>query len=48
MTHVTITESDQRSLPGIESALARNRAFAAAGGQEGASLFPSLALLVVS
>jgi carbonic anhydrase len=48
MTDVTITGSEQRSLAGIESALARNRAFAAAGGQEGASLFPSLGLLVVT
>jgi carbonic anhydrase len=48
MTDVTITGSEQRSLTGIESALARNRAFAAAGSQEGASLFPSLGLLVVT
>jgi hypothetical protein len=38
MTDVTITGSEERSLTGIESALARNRAFAAAGGHEGASL----------
>jgi carbonic anhydrase len=48
MTDVTITGSEKRSLTGIESALARNRAFAAAGGHEGASLFPSLGLLVVT
>jgi carbonic anhydrase len=48
MTDVTITGSEERSLAGIESALARNRAFAAADGHEGASLFPSLGLLVVT
>jgi carbonic anhydrase len=48
MTDVTINTSEERSLAGIESALARNRAFAAAGGQEGATLFPSLGLLVVT
>ena len=47
MTDVTITVSEE-SLSGIESALARNRAFAAAGGHEGATLFPSLRLLVVT
>lgn len=35
-------------MTGIESALARNRAFAAAGGHEGASLFPSRRLLVIT
>jgi carbonic anhydrase len=40
MTHLTPT--------GIEAALARNRAFAAAGGHDGASLFPTLRLLVVT
>ena len=33
---------------GFETALARNRVFAAAGGYEGATMFPSLRLLVVS
>jgi carbonic anhydrase len=33
---------------GIESALARNRAFAAAGGHEGAVVFPHLRLLVLT
>jgi carbonic anhydrase len=32
----------------IESALARNRAFAAAGGQQGAVVFPSLRLFVIT
>jgi carbonic anhydrase len=34
--------------PGIESALARNRAFAAAGGHENAVVFPNLRLFVVT
>jgi carbonic anhydrase len=34
--------------PGIESALARNRAFAAAGGHEGAVVFPDLRLFVIT
>jgi hypothetical protein len=42
MASLTPTARDERSLAGIEPALARNRAFAAAGGHEGASLFPSL------
>jgi carbonic anhydrase len=33
---------------GIDTALERNRAFAAAGGHDGASMFPSLRLLVVT
>ena len=33
---------------GLESALARNRAFAAAGGHEGAVVFPNLRLFVVT
>jgi carbonic anhydrase len=36
------------SEPGIESALARNRAFAAAGGHEGATVFPNLRLFVIT
>ena len=35
-------------MTGIESVLPRNRAFAAAGGHEGASLFPTLGLLIVT
>src|SRR6185312_7978979 len=34
--------------PGIETALIRNRAFADAGGHDGATMFPSLGLLVVA
>ena len=32
----------------LETALARNRAFAAAGGHEGATVFPTLRLLVIT
>jgi carbonic anhydrase len=39
---------DQPAAPGIESALERNRAFAAAGGHEGAVVFPSLRLFVIT
>jgi carbonic anhydrase len=34
--------------PGIESALERNRAFAAAGGHDGAVVFPNLRLFVIT
>jgi carbonic anhydrase len=47
MANPTPTARDERSGVGIESALARNRAFAAANGHEGASLFPNLRLLVL-
>ena len=42
---------DSRDEPGagsIESAIARNRAFAAAGGHEGAVVFPNLRLFVIT
>ena len=48
MTDLTLTGRDETSVAGIEAALARNRAFASAGGHEGASLFPTLGLLVVT
>jgi carbonic anhydrase len=38
----------EREGAGFETALARNRAFAASGGHEGASMFPALRLLVVT
>ncbi len=44
-------ELDSRAEPGadsIESALARNRAFAAAGGHQGAVVFPNLRLFVIT
>jgi carbonic anhydrase len=40
--------TEQPDPSGIESALARNRAFAAAGGHEGAIVFAKLALFVVT
>jgi carbonic anhydrase len=44
---MTTTEQLDKAA-GIDTALARNRAFAAAGGHEGAAMFPSLRLLVVT
>jgi carbonic anhydrase len=40
--------SEQSPADGIAEALARNRAFAAAGGHEGAVVFPQLRLFVVT
>jgi carbonic anhydrase len=40
--------SDQQPTSNLESALERNRAFAAAGGHEGAVVFPKLRLFVIS
>ena len=39
---------DQPGTANIEAALARNRAFAAAGGHEGAVVFPNLRLFVIT
>ena len=39
---------DDPGAPGMASALARNRAFAAAGGHEGAVVFPNLRLFVIT
>jgi carbonic anhydrase len=39
---------DQADAAGIETALARNRAFAVAGGHEGAVVFPTLRLFVIT
>jgi carbonic anhydrase len=39
---------DQPGAPNTESALARNRAFAAAGGHENAVIFPNLRLFVIT
>jgi carbonic anhydrase len=39
---------EQTTLPGLDTALARNRAFAADGGHEGAVVFPNLGLFVVT
>jgi carbonic anhydrase len=43
-----VTGRDRPSAGNIETALARNRAFAAAGGQEGAVVFPNLRLFVIT
>src|SRR5256885_17157064 len=40
--------NQQLTATGIGTALARNRAFAAAGGHEGAVVFPNLRLLVIT
>jgi carbonic anhydrase len=40
--------SGRPAAAGIETALARNRAFAAAGGHEGAVVFPNLRLFVIT
>jgi carbonic anhydrase len=48
MPNLTPTASDEQSPAGIESTFARNRAFAAAGGHKGATLFPTLRLLVIT
>ena len=42
------TASDQPGAGNVEAALARNRAFAAAGGHEGAVVFPTLGLFVIT
>src|ERR671935_198152 len=43
-----LTGSGQPSVDGVEEALARNRAFAAAGRHEGAVVFPNLQLFVIT
>ena len=43
-----VTRRDQPGAGNIETALERNRAFAAAGGHEGAVVFPKLRLFVVT
>jgi carbonic anhydrase len=47
-TGFELARPDERDVPGIESALARNRAFAAAGGHEGAVVFPNLRLFIIT
>jgi carbonic anhydrase len=42
------TQSIQQPMENIETALERNRAFAAAGGQEGAVVLPKLRLFVIT
>lgn len=47
-TGFDLASPDEQRIGGIESALARNRAFAAAGGHEGAVVFPELRLFVIT
>jgi carbonic anhydrase len=47
-TELELARPDRLDEPGVETLLARNRAFAAAGGHEGASVFPALRLLVIT
>lgn len=46
--HSAFTPSDQIGRAGVKIALARNRAFAVAGRHQGATIFPSLRLFVVT
>jgi carbonic anhydrase len=48
MKRKTMSNQPAISATGIDSALERNRAFAAAGGHEGAVVFPQLRLFVVT
>jgi carbonic anhydrase len=47
-TGFELARPDQSGAANIESALARNRAFATAGGHEGAVVFPKLRLFVIT
>jgi carbonic anhydrase len=47
-TGFEVAERDRSDLGSIEVALDRNRAFAAAGGHEGAVVFPTLRLFVIT
>ena len=47
-TGFELDSPDTPGAAGIDTALARNRAFAAAGGHEGAVVFPSLGLFVIT
>src|SRR5205823_6176686 len=47
-TGFELTSRDQPNAANIESARERNRAFAAAGGHEGAVVFPNLRLFVIT
>ncbi len=47
-TGFQLARPDEPGTPSIDSALARNRAFAAAGGHEGAVVFPNLRLFVIT
>jgi len=43
-----LTSPGQPGAPNVEAALERNRAFAAAGGHQGAVVFPNLSLFVIT
>jgi carbonic anhydrase len=47
-TEFELARPDQLDAASVETALARNRAFAAAGGHEGATIFPTLRLFVIT
>ena len=47
-TEFELIRPDQLEGASVETALARNHAFAAAGGHEGATVFPALRLLVIT
>ena len=47
-TEFELTRPDRLDEASLETALDRNRAFAASGGQEGATVFPNLRLLVIT
>ena len=47
-TNVDLIRTDEAEVENIDAALARNRAFAAAGGHEGGVVFPNLRLLVIT
>ena len=47
-TGFVLARPDEPGVPNIDSALARNRAFVAAGGHEGAVVFPNLRLFVIT
>jgi carbonic anhydrase len=47
-TGFELTSPDEPAAANVETALARNRAFAAAGGHQGAVVFPNLRLFVIT
>ena len=47
-TEFELARPDRLDEASVETALVRNRAFAASGGQEGATVFPALRLLVIT
>ncbi len=47
-TEFELVRPDRLDVASVETALVRNRAFAASGGQEGATVFPALRVLVIT